>query len=257
MARIPPALTGFEIGTLEIQSLMPHYNDQGLVGSTQIRLRTSPGRQKLLRRVESKHTLDSPMENPSSASLSSLGSGDSEEEFLDHMVNLPVQKRYQSALLVTVKRNGFLQRGTVGMGVVWMRDLIDNRRQVVRAKIWKANDYDSLKRNYLPLWGIWEDPLQEVTCIGEVEMTLRFRPGVADIHEKSLSRDANLKRTWEEYVALRGSDLRANMGRKADEEYQSDSNTVVHPEDVDMNSHEGTDSFPDSLRRRGMHFSTI
>lgn len=171
------------------------------------------------------------------------------------MISLPVQKRYQSALLITVKRNGFLQRGTVGMGVVWMRDLIDNRRQVVRAKIWKSNDYDPLKRNYLPLWGIWEDPLQEVTCIGEVEMTLCFRPGVADIHEKSFSRDANLKRTWEEYVALRGSDLRANMGRKADEGYQSDSNMVVHAEGMDTDGNEDTDSLPDSLRRRGMHFS--
>ena len=253
LARIPPALTGFEIGTLEVQSLIPHYNDQGLAGSTQIRLRTSPGRQKLLRKVESKHNLESPIENHSSTSL---GSGDSEEEFSDHMINLPVQKRYQSALLVTIKRNGFLQRGTVGMGVVWMRDIVDNRKQVVRAKIWKANDYDSLKRNYLPLWGIWEDPLQDVTCIGEVEMTLRFRPGVADIHQKGFSRDANLKRTWEEYVALRGSDLRANMGRKADEECQLDY-TVAHPDDIDTDGHEDTDSLPDSLKRRGVYFSTI
>jgi len=242
--------------------MIPHYNDRNLAKSTQIRLRTSPGRQKLLRRAEweSKHTLDSPMENHSSASLSSLGSGDSEEEFSDHTVSLPVQKRYQSALFVTVKRNSFLQRGTVGMGVVWMKDLIDNRKQVVRAKIWRASDYDPLKQNYLPLWGIWEDPVQEVTCIGEVEMTLCFRPGVADIHETSFLKDANLKKGWEEYVALRGSDLRTNMGRKADEEYHEDrsnSNTVVHPEDMDTDSHVDTDSLPDSLRRRGMHFFTM
>jgi hypothetical protein len=143
------------------------------------------------------------------------------------------------------------------MGVVWLKDLVDNRKQVVRAKIWKANNYEPLKRNYLPLWGIWEDPEQEVACIGEVEMTLCFRPGVADIHEKSFSRDANLKRTWEEYLVLRGSDLRTNIGRKADEEYhedQSDSHTVIHPEDMDTDGLEDTDSLPGSLRRRGMHF---
>jgi len=199
------------------------------------------------------------MENRSSVSLSSIGSGDSEEEFSDHTVSLPVQKRYQSALLVTVKRNSLLQRGTVGMGVVWMRDLIDNRKQVVRAKIWKASDYDPLKRNYLPLWGIWEDPVQEVTCIGEVEMTLCFRPGVADIHETTFLKDANLRRSWEEYVALRGSGLRTTMGRKADEEYhedQSDSNTVVHADDIETDGHEDMDSLPGSLRRRGMHFFT-
>ena len=215
-----------------------------------------------MRRVEadSKHTCDSPTENRSSASLSNFGSGDSEEEFSDHTVSLPVQKRYQSALLVTVKRNGLLQRGTVGMAVVWMKDLIDNRKQVVRAKIWKADDYGPLKRNYLPRWGIWEDPTQDVTCIGEVEMTLCFRPGVADVHKKSFSRDTNLKRTWEEYVALRGSDLRTNMGRKADEEYHddySDSNTMVHPEDMDTDGHDDTDCLPGSLRRRGMHFLTM
>src|SRR5258708_28065215 len=98
-----------------------------------------------------------------------------------------------------------------------MRDLIDNRKQVVRVKIWKADDYDSLRRNYLPVWGIWEDPEQRVTCIGEVEMVLCFHPGVADIHEKSVSRDPNLRRTWEEYMALRRSDLRTNVGRKTDE----------------------------------------
>ena len=209
--------------------------------------------------MESKHTHDSLTENRSSVSLSSIGSGDSEEEFSDHTVSLPVQKRYQSALLVTVKRNSLLQRGTVGMGVVWMKDLIDNRKQVVRAKIWKASDYDPLKRNYLPLWGIWEDPVQEVTCIGEVEMTLCFRPGVADIHETTFLKDANLKRSWEEYAALRGSDLRTNVGRKADEGYhedQLDPNTVVQPEDMDTDGHEDTDSLPSSLRRRGMHFFT-
>ena len=199
------------------------------------------------------------MGNRSSVSLSSIGSGDSEEEFSDHTVTLPVQKRYQSALHVTVKRQGLLQRGIVGMGVVWMKDLIDNRKQVVRAKIWKASDYDSLKRNYLPLWGIWEDPVQEVTCIGEVEMTLCFRPGVADIHETSFLKDANLRRSWEEYAALRGSDLRTIVGRKADEGYhegQSDSNTEVQPEDMDTDGHEVVDSLPGSLRRRGMHFFT-
>lgn len=61
--------------------------------------------------------------------------------------------------------------------------------------------------------------LIEMACIGEVEITLCFRPGVADIHEKSFSRDANLKRTWEEYMALRGSDLRMNAGHKANEKY--------------------------------------
>lgn len=139
-----------------------------------------------------------------------------------------------------------------------MKDLIDNRKQVVRAKIWKASDYDPLKRNYLPLWGIWEDPAQEVTCIGEVEMTLCFRPGVADIHETSFLKDANLKRSWEEYVALRGSDLRTTMGRKAEDYHEDseDSNTIVQADDMETDGHDDMDSLPGSLRRRGMHFFT-
>lgn len=222
-ASLPPPLIGFDTGTLEVQRWVPHLKDPALLESAHLRFHTSSGTHRV------KENLGAGVGDDSSSS------SEEEEEASDKSILLPVRGRYRSALFLRLKKSGLVHRGTVGLGVIWLRDLADNTSITVRVKVWKAEDYKFIKHNYVALDVMPEDIEQgKVEQLGEIELTLCFRPGISDTHHKLLLHDN--PKAWEEYVALKDAGWRDIIGQTEghpDQDEQQEHNTVVDPEAVD------------------------
>lgn len=197
---MPPSLIGFDTGTIEIKGVTVNFKDQSLLENSEIRLATSGGYSRISRIRKGLSVKDDDSDDEQKAS----------EQVNIH---LPIMTRYHSALVLKARNKGLFHRNTVAVGTIWLRDLVDNHTGgVVKATLWKGVDSQELKENY-------SKPEENVVgnageAVGEVELNVVFKPGVADLHEKEMQEDAEMRRVWEEYTIMKREGLRKNIGRK-------------------------------------------
>lgn len=196
---MPPSLIGFDTGTIEINGVTITLKDPSMLDNIELRLATSGGFTKIKRK-----------------SILARNEDDSDDEtktFQQTLIYLPILTRYHSALVLKIRRKGLLHRSTLALGTVWLRDLIDNHTDgIVKATLWKGGDLQELKENYsLPEGNVVGS---QAEAIGEVELRVVFKPGVADVHEKGMQEDEDTRKLWEEYVIMKREGLRQNIGRQ-------------------------------------------
>ncbi|KAG8791277.1 hypothetical protein FRC17_008773 [Serendipita sp. 399] len=214
---MPPSLIGFDTGTVQVKSVKLDLYDKSLQENVEVRLSTTGGYTKVKKGVNEKQEDSSDEEGGTSS---------------DTLVRLPIQTRYHSALVMNVRNKGLFKRGTIAMGIVWLRDLVDNHHDgVIRAKLWKTDDFNHIKQNYAkPEESALGD---KVEAIGEVELKLVFRPGIADVHEKDMKEDPTKQKSWEEYTIMKREGLRRNIGRDGGAIDSGDSDVNVVAEKVE------------------------
>jgi len=197
---MPPSLIGFDAGTIEINGVTITLKDPSMLDNIELRLATSGGFTKIQRKK----------------GIKALNEDDSDDEtttFEQTLIYLPIFTRYHSALVLKIRKKGLLHLSTLALGTVWLRDLIDNHTDgIVKATLWKGGDLQELKENY-------SKPEENIVgsqaeAIGEVELRVVFKPGVADVHEKGMQEDLDTRKLWEEYVIMKREGLRQNIGRQ-------------------------------------------
>lgn len=202
---MPPSLIGFDTGTVEVKGVKVELNDRSLENDIEVRLTTTGAYTKIKKGVEDKDD-----------------SSSDEETSNDTVLHLPIQTRYHSALVINARQKGLLRRNTVAMGIVWLRDLIDNHHgNVIRAKLWKASDFEIMKQNYAKAE---ETAAHKAQAIGTVEVRAVFKPGIADVHEKDMRENPKMQKSWEEYVIMKREGLRKHIGKR--------SPTMIDDEDI-------------------------
>lgn len=187
---LPPPLTGFDTGTLQIDHVVPSF-DTPVNDPLDIRLHTSGGYHKI--RGDS-------------------GSSDDDETSSKESILLPVQKRYHSCLLIDIRKKGMVHHSTMAMGVIWLRDLVDHKGdELVETTLWETGNYEDLKQNYTK--PDRNSIRQSHKPVGHVTVRVRFLPGISDSHEKEMKETEEKQRSWEEYSALKRAGLRERIGR--------------------------------------------
>jgi hypothetical protein len=209
---MPPSLVGFDTGTIEIKAVNVKFHNPEHQEKMQVRLTAASGSAKVKKQLSGASDSESGYEAPDSTLLS-----------------LPMQTRYHSALVVDARKKGLLRRGTDAMGVVWLRDLIDNHHDgIVKTTLWKADNYDEIKQNYSkPHENILGDKAE---AIGEIEVQVVFKPGIADVHEKEMKEDPKTQKSWEEYLIMKREGLRNFIGRS--DSHQDNKNPNVFTDNV-------------------------
>ena len=219
-ATLPPQLLGFDFGTLFVRevSVKPLKDAEHLIKelqSCEIKMKASSSSSKLSKKdneiTENGGVLWDP-ENPAS---------------------LPVQQRYSSALVIEFKEKGALTSKNFGMGVLWLRDLIDGEEEKINIALFQAKDYKHLKQNYVPPDGsldAWDEDRNELAHIGTVELALKYEPGISPAHRKFIdTSDRSNKRIWEEVNRRDEAGLQGNIGKHEDGVAAPGENTEVSP----------------------------
>ena len=198
---MPPSLIGFELGTVVVKGLTVKFHDESLHEKAEIRLATSGGYSKVKKGILT-----------STSAQAEDDDNDYGEAGSETLLRLPILMRYHSALVVNACSKGLLRSSTLAVGTVWLRDLIDNHHDgIVSATLWKGNNFREIKQNYSKPEDI--SPGVQGEAIGEVKLQVMFKPGISDAHEKDMSGDPNMRRTWEEYVIMKREGLRNTIGR--------------------------------------------
>ena len=222
--KLPPALLGFDVGTLNIRRLsvtpLGEHDKDSLrtLQSSEVKMKLSSSSSKVSRKntvlEEDRRVVWK--ENPPA--------------------EIPVQQRYSSALVIRFKETGALKSSNLGMAVLWLRDIVDSEDTVIDVALFKAEDYKRLKQNYVPPDGnldYWETGRDRLTRIGTVQLDLTFKPGFGTAHRRTMdTSEPQQKRMWEEVDRRDVVGLQERVGHHEDGKAVTGENTEVSQEDV-------------------------
>ncbi|KZT64142.1 hypothetical protein DAEQUDRAFT_718539 [Daedalea quercina L-15889] len=200
-ARLPPNLLGFDTGTLEIRDIAV----QSEVNLSNCEVRMKVSTTSMEEKVSRKHAERRDDKTVWSQQAPS---------------KLPVHQRYGAALLVSIRdASGFKTSGRKGLGVLWLRDLVDNDEGPVEIALWQAKhgDYSRLKLNYVPPNGdlsYWDSDREKVERVGSLFLDICFKPGVSGLHHQLLKGGGAKKReAWDEYDRQKAGGMRDEVGK--------------------------------------------
>ncbi|KDQ51904.1 hypothetical protein JAAARDRAFT_139718 [Jaapia argillacea MUCL 33604] len=232
-AKLPRNLLGFDTGTVAVRNVgvIADKGHVDLLAKCELHLKTYTSSTKLSRK--SAQVVDSRI-----------------VWHADDAAEIPVQKRYGSALLVAFKGSGVMTGSKKrALAVLWLRDVVDHEDRTVEVALWQSEDYSRLKHNYVPPDGdlsAWDQDKEKMHRIGTVQLDLTFRPGVTPAHEPVLnSKNKEKKQEWDEFDRREAAGLADKIGHKdrtSKTESVGSSNTQVDPEDtqVDEQDAQGT-----------------
>lgn len=222
--KLPPNLLGFDAGTLVIRKLRAKpigENTESLLStllSCEVKLKASMSTSKASKK-------DAEREDDGSVVWKE-----------DPPMEIPVQQRYGSALVIKFKESTALKSSKLGMAVLWLRDVVDDEDNVIDVALFKAGNYDRLKQNYIPPdgnLGAWETSRDELTRIGTVQLELTINPGIGTAHRKTMNTsEPSQKRLWEEVDRRDSVGLQEQVGYYEDGKAVSGQNTEVSQEEV-------------------------
>jgi len=200
-AKLPPNLLGFDTGTLEIRDVAVRSAEDFSKCAVRMKVTTTPAQEKVSRKSAEKRS-------------------DGEVVWSHEDVNqIPVRERYGAALLVSFKESTTLGgSGKKALGVLWLRDIVDNDEGRVEIPLWrtKHGDYSRLKLNYVPPDGnldYWDSDRESVERIGSVLLDLAFRPGISKRHHELLGGAGAQKRgAWDEFDREETGGMRDTVG---------------------------------------------
>jgi hypothetical protein len=97
-------------------------------------------------------------------------------------VRLAVKKRYSSPLVFEFRSNSMLKDSTPAFAVFWLRDIPDDEEKTVKLAIW-SGDLKRARTNVLEEYG---------EKLGDMEVTLKFWPGLSGYHTSLADKDQNI-----------------------------------------------------------------
>ena len=200
-AKLPPNLLGFDTGTLEIRDIAAQSSQDLSHCEVRMKVTTTATEDKVSRR---------------SADIC-------QEQIVwgkQDASRLPVRRRYSAALLLSLRETGgFKTSGRKALGVLWLRDLVDNEKGRVEIALWQAKhgDYSRLKLNYVPPDGdlaYSHSDRDKVERIGSLFLDVCFRPGISSLHHELLKGGGAKKReAWDEYDRQKTGGMRDEVGK--------------------------------------------
>ncbi|KAH8119808.1 hypothetical protein DFH11DRAFT_1837886 [Phellopilus nigrolimitatus] len=203
-AALPTNLLGFDTGTLVVHKLsvkLDSNNTDRLLSTLQscgVKLKISSSSDKYSRKT-AEHAEDG----------SVVWHGDRTSE-------IPVRQRYNTALTMRFKETVGMNPGTLGMAVLWLRDVVDGEDSTMEVALFQSNDYSRLKQNYVPPDGsldMWDTGREKLTRIGTVRIELTFQPGISSVHRKVMNMsDRGQKNMWDEADRRGASGLQEKVG---------------------------------------------
>lgn len=167
--QLPPNLRGWDYGTIEFRGqIKAKGNFPEDLKSHRIKLRTNLGKIKF-----------SAGDN---GSWHSRGRNDDDSAFL------PVRVRYASALVVEFRKSSIGPDSTPAFAVLWLHDLTDDEEQTETLRVWKGGK-DNIKRaeSCCDYEGLENDNQK----LGEIEITMKFWPGLSGYHKAHANRSQN------------------------------------------------------------------
>ncbi|KAF7294412.1 Meiotically up-regulated 190 protein [Mycena kentingensis (nom. inval.)] len=165
-SELPRSLTGWDIGTLDIQPSARAIDGPALpadLASCKLVLRTINGKGKLHAQQTGgwKQNRDKP-------------------------VRLAVKRRYGECLLVEFRRSKLGPDRTAAFCTFWLKDLVDDEETTVQLPIWR-NDKNALDRARVNA----QEP-EGAERVGTLELKLRLWPGLSGYHKPLASSDASM-----------------------------------------------------------------
>lgn len=228
-ASLPPQLLGFDTGTLVIRSVRAKAEHADKFGKCHVLLKTSAGSSKISHRTARKED----------DGFVCWG-GENDED-----VELPVNKRYSSPLIMTIEDATGIRRGTEAMAVLWLRDVADNEDGRVSVALWTSSDYARMRQNYVPLngdLGAWDCDREKMERVGTLEVELVFRPGITAAHKKRMNAaDGKGKRMMDAVERREDAGLGGKVGQREGERVEGEvegDNTEVGEEKVEVVEHD-------------------
>lgn len=227
-AKLPPNLLGFDTGSLEIRDIVVKA-DSGVVEelvkcSLKLKASKSNGSSKVSRKTASRQE-DGSLSWPA-----------------DGVRPVPVRQRYGAALLLTFKDRSILTSSKKALGVLWLRDVVDNLEGIVEIPLWKAkdDDYSRLKLNYVSPDGnldYWDSDKDKVERLGTIALNLVFKPGISEHHKKMLDGGgAKQKEAWDAFNRERAGGLRETVGIMEESDDQDNGKGKSHGSFEDVHS---------------------
>ncbi|CAL1709607.1 unnamed protein product [Somion occarium] len=203
-AKLPPNLLGFDIGSLEIGDIRVKADSTVVDDLARCSLRLSTSNSSCTSKISRKAA-----RKQEDGSL--LWSR-------DEVTLIPVHQRYEAALLISFYDRSIMTSSEKALGVLWLRDLIDNEDSQVEIAVWrtKDGDYSRLKFNYVSLDGnleCWDSDKDKVERIGSIIIDIVFKPGISELHRKMLDSGGTTKRqVWGTFDRERAGGLRDYVG---------------------------------------------
>ncbi|SMR55043.1 unnamed protein product [Zymoseptoria tritici ST99CH_1E4] len=190
----PPKLLGWECGTLELKSPISGKGVPDELHGLKMKVHSNLSAVKL---------------HPSSASDDEAGGPTwSPRKQGKKSIYLPFQKRYSSPLTLRWKKSAALGLGsdtTVAFSVLWLRHIPDDEEMTLTLPVWKG-DYDRASKNCMDLDDVGEGKAGEK--VGDVEVKVKFWPGLGGRHRKWAEKDADLKNVVEVLECARDEEER-------------------------------------------------
>lgn len=166
--KLPPHLTGWDYGTLQIRGPVKPKGDldNGLT-SHRIKIRTNTGRVKLY---------------PSDGVWKGKGGKEVEDTFL------AVRKRYSSAMIIEFRQSSLGRDRTSAFAVLWLHELRDEEDETKCLKVWKGNKESLHKaQTCYEFDGSGGDD----ELLGEIELTVHFWRGLSGYHKLYAAQSKN------------------------------------------------------------------
>lgn len=168
--QLPPNLRGWDYGTLEFRGpIRAKGNFPNDLKQHRIKLRTNLGTTKY-------------------SSSKEDGLWHPRRKDQDDSAFLPVRVRYASALVLEFRKSSIGPDKTPAFAVLWLHDLTDDEEQTETLRVWKGGK-DNLKRaeSCCDYQGLEDDDQK----LGEIEITLKFWPGLSGYHKAHANRSQN------------------------------------------------------------------
>jgi len=224
-ASLPPQLLGFDTGTLVIRSVGAKPEQEEKFGKCRILLKTGSASDKISHRT----------------------TREDDDGFItwggDENVEVPVNARYSSPLILAIEDATGIRRGTQAMATLWLRDVVDNVDSRFSLALWKSADYARMRQNYIPLNGdlaAWENDKVKMERVGTLEVDLTFVPGITEVHKKRMNAgDSKGKKMWDAVERRDDAGLSGKVGQfeGVSGETEGD-NTNVDENHVQVDEHE-------------------
>ncbi|KAI9783326.1 MAG: hypothetical protein M1835_003821 [Candelina submexicana] len=159
--KLPKAFLGWEYGTLEVTSSIKSSDLSQDYSNLRLKIRTAVGKGK----------------------MSSGADGWTSKK--NRPVRIAVRKRYSSCVVIEFRKSSLGFDKTPAFAVFWLKDLPDDEEKTLTLPVWKG-DSENLKR-------------AESSCdpklgekVGNIEVPLKFWPGLSGYHKKLAHNDPNL-----------------------------------------------------------------
>ena len=166
--QLPQHLRGWDYGTIEIKgAIRPKGHMDDSLKSDRIKIRTNLGKTKL---------------HPHEGLWHSRRRGKDESMFL------PVRSRYSSAMMIEFRKSVIGPDKSPAFGVLWLCELIDEEETTRTIKLWKGG-----KKNIARAESCcdYEGLQNDEQGLGEIEITLRFWPGLSGFHKSHAQKSKN------------------------------------------------------------------